>query len=545
MVLLAVLLVLSVVAWLSYDFIRDQLRSSGCESTTNVTVAAAPEIAPALGQVAREPLPGGGCYKIDVVARESSSVAESLAISANGEAQPDAWVPDSTVWLQRARGKTARDVPEVGTSVASSPVVLALTDDTASQLGWPDKPVTWSDVLAAGDKVAVGMADPTQSPVGVSALLATRAATASASDPAAANIGALRRLSPNTENTGEDLFARLPGAPSADGPLGAFPTSENEVLRHNVKAAPGSQLVAAYAVPGVPPLDYPYVVLPSATGDRRVGAERFLAALLESPAGQALSDAGFRARDGKALRDRSHDKRTTAQQVIPVPVPSVAELDQLLNGWAGVNYSARIQVLLDVSGSMNGQVPGAGVTRMAATLRAAELGIRLMKESTKIGLWEFSTDMAGEQDYRETIPVAPIGEQLRGGMLDRLRAIAAKPNGNTALYDSTLAIYRAARQAWEPGRINLVIVMTDGKDDNAHGLTRPDLLAELAKLQDPRRPLQIIGIGLGPDIDVTELNQIAAATGGQAYTTNDPARISDVFYAALSRMVCQPPACKK
>lgn len=543
--LLAVVLGLTVGGWLGYGYLRDQLGSSGCESSTNVTVAAAPEIAPALSQIARGSPPDDSCYRIDVVAREPASVAETLAISETSDAQPDAWVPDSTVWLQRAQGKTAWDVPEAGESVASSPVVLALTGDTAAQLGWPDKRVTWSDVLAARDTFVVGMVDPTQDPAGVSALLATKAATASAADPAAANIAALRALSANTEDTGADLYGRLPGSPSADGPLGAFPTSENALLRHNAKVPPATQLVAAYAKPAVPPLDYPYVVLPSATGKQRAGAEQFLTTLLKPAAARVLSNAGFRTNDGRDLRDRTRDKRIAGRLVDTVPVPEAAKLESLLNGWAGVNYSTRIQVLLDVSGSMNELIPGTSTTRMAATKRAAEVGLGLMRLSTKVGVWEFSTDMDGDRDYRETIPVAPLSDHLRRGIVDRLRAITANPDGNTALYDSTLAIYRAARKAWEPGRRNLVVVMTDGSDDNADGLTRAELLAELEKLQDPRRPLPIIGIGLGPNVDVTELNQIAAATGGRAYTTSNPARISEVFYKALSRVVCQPPACKQ
>jgi hypothetical protein len=37
---------------------------------------------------------------------------------------------------------------------------------------------------------------------------------------------------------------------------------------------------------------------------------------------------------------------------------------------------------------------------------------------------------------------------------------------------------------------------------------------------------------------------ISGATGGQAFTTPDPTKISDIFYAALSKLVCQPPTCQ-
>ena len=120
----------------------------------------------------------------------------------------------------------------------------------------------------------------------------------------------------------------------------------------------------------------------------------------------------------------------------------------------------------------------------------------------------------------------------------------AIPNGATGLYDSTLAAYQSARQNFEPGRINTVIVLTDGRNEDANSISREALLSELAKLQDPRRPIRIVGIGIGPDIDVGELQAIAGATGGQAFTTPDPTKIGDIFYSALSKLLCQPPECK-
>ena len=41
-----------------------------------------------------------------------------------------------------------------------------------------------------------------------------------------------------------------------------------------------------------------------------------------------------------------------------------------------------------------------------------------------------------------------------------------------------------------------------------------------------------------------ELKKISEATGGKAFTAPDPTKIGDVFYGALSTMLCQPPLCK-
>ena len=90
------------------------------------------------------------------------------------------------------------------------------------------------------------------------------------------------------------------------------------------------------------------------------------------------------------------------------------------------------------------------------------------------------------------------------------------------------------------------MIATDGKNDDANSIGRPTLLAELAKLNDPRRPLPIVFIGIGPGIDPGELNEIAAATtGGRVFLAPDPGGIRQIFFSALADLGCQPPACRK
>ena len=530
-VITAGLLVLAVVGWLGYGFVADRLGGEDCAAARPLAVTAAPDIAPVVDAAARRVADADPCFQVRVTSRASALVAEELVISDGGE-YPDVWVPESTRWLQHAQGSGAWDVPVTGTSVASSPVVLAVAEDSARRLGWPDTPLTWAGVLAA-EAGTVGLPDPSNDPVGVATLLGIQAMTANEPDPGAAATELMRSVSPNTLPQSTDLFTRLPGGGSQAEPLTAFPSSEVSLIKHNARAA-DARLVAAYA--DVPALDHPYTVLPRTAPAERETAQRFLAALLD-PAGEtAFADAGFRSPTGAALRDRSQDKRTSAAPQDLVPLPDADAVDAMLNKWAGVNKSGRIQVLLDVSGSMAEPVPGAGTDRMGVTLRAAELGLKLFKPTTRYSMWLFSTRLDGDKDYRELLAMAPVSEHLAGDAVEKMRAVKAIKGGATGLYDSVLAAYKSARQNWEPGRVNLVIVLTDGKNEDADGISRQGLLAELAKLQDPRRPLQIVGIGIGPDIDTAELQAVAGATGGQAFTTPDPTKIGDIFYAALSKL---------
>ncbi|MDX8037044.1 substrate-binding domain-containing protein [Lentzea sp. BCCO 10_0856] len=504
-VILSILLVLSLAGWFGFDYLHERLSSSSCDTVATLSVVAAPGIASAVARVSEQD--GAACYRVEVIARDSAEAVGSLA-----QAKPDVWIPESSQWLLRAQRRGAWDIPVTGPSIASSPIVLGLTETAARQFGWPERTPTWAQVFSG--EPAIGFVDPAVDPAGLSALIATGELTGSAPDPAGSYALTLRKLTKHAVQKPAELF-------DPARPLDGVVTPESDLGKHG--------LVGVYADPAVPSLDYPYVVLPGPDQSKRDVAQQFLSRLLDQTSAGQFAEEGLRGPDGRALGGSS------AAVVRPVAPP--ADPDQLLNQWAAVNRSARMQVLLDVSGSMAQGVPKAATDRMTLTIRAAELGIRLFKPTTKIGLWRFSTNLDGDKDYKELLPVRPVGELLADGSLDELRKVKAIHNGATGLYDSVLAAYTSARENWEPGRINLVVVLTDGKNEDPQGINQEQLLAQLAELQDPKRPLQIIGIGIGPDIDPVELRAISRATGGDAYTTEDPTKIVDVFYAAMGRLL--------
>ncbi len=522
-------LVLGAAAWATLSVVRAR---PSCEQPAKVLVAASPDIAPALSLVVH------GldlkCGSIEVQPREATQAAERLALS-DGSPRPQVWMPDSTLALRRAHQLGAADVPDTGASVASSPVVLAVAADVAKGLGWPDRVPTWAEVLAAPG-VVPGMPDPARDPVGAMALFGLRESVKAAPEPSAAYVALLRRFSANSLGGETDLIARLPGSSDGGGTAAvtAFPVSENSLLRHNIED-PKSPLVAVYST-AVPTLDYPFAELGGITPQQRPIVDALREALLGDPGSAAIAQTGLRAAGGQALREHADDPRVAPQGIRAANLPPAAVVDELLNQWAGVNLSARVQVLIDVSGSMNAQVPGTGLNRMQVTMQAAAKAMHLFKPATQLRMLAFSTHLDGDKDYRELLPMAPVAQHLASGALDRLAQVKATPDGGTGLYDSVLDTYRTARREWEPGRLNLVIVMTDGRNEDPHGVSRADLLTELAKLQDPRRPIPLIGVGIGPDADKAELDQLTAATGGQAFVAPDPAKITDVFFGALSRL---------
>ncbi|WP_410654398.1 VWA domain-containing protein [Amycolatopsis sp. lyj-112] len=523
---LALAAVLGAATWVTVALARS---GPECEPT-RVVVAASPDIAPAVTQAARDL--ELSCATVDVQPRESLQMAEELAGSSP---RPQAWIPSSTLFLRRTHQLGAAAVPESGPAVASSPVVLAVAEPVAKGLGWPRKPLTWPDVLAE-DEIIAGMPDPARDPVGVSALLALRDVVKGEPDPAGAYVALLRKFSVNTAGTMADLLAQVPGTNAGAAAPTVFPAPENAVLRHNSELSAttgGTALVAVYS-PAAVSLDYPFVEIAGATQQQGSVVAELKRALLNGSSAAAIAQAGLRAPGGQALRLTDTDQRVVAQGQRSAELPAAAEVDKSLSQWAGVNANARVQVLIDISGSMSAPVPDTGKSRLEITLEAAENALHLFKPASQVRFLAFATKVDGERDYREILPMAPVGQQLTA--LDKLRAVRAVPDGQTGLYDSVLDVYRLAHKEWDQGKLNLVIVMTDGRNTDPGGISRENLVAELGKLRDRNRPLPVIGIGIGPAADQAELEQLVAPTGGQAFLSRDPAKINEVFYGALGRI---------
>lgn len=453
-------------------------------------------------------------------------------------APPDAWLPESTLWLRRARAAGAFQVPAEGVSVASTPVVLAVDGRSATRLAGSDR-LGWSRLLADGrPALPVVLPDPATSPIGFGALVGIRAlARANRADTAEAGaVSIMRRLAPRSVS----MAGETPPAPTGPGAgEAAVVSTEQEVARG---AAAGRRQVAVYPPAPVPGPDYPYAVL--TTGSGRAGATEFLRALLADEGAAALTGEGLRTPAGgpPAVIPAGTGIRTAAYR--PAPLPAEPDAVALLNAWGGVHISARMLAVFDISGSMAAQVPGSTETRLSATVKAAQSGAQLLLGTTELGVWEFATDLDGDRDYREVTPVGPVGPR-RAELVAQLSRMRVEPNGATGLYDTTLAAYRDATRNWTPGRINMVLILTDGKDDNASGIDRAGLLRELRALVDRKRPVPILFIGVGPDIDPTELGQIATVTGGRVARTAQPSGIRQIFFTALAEFSCLPPKCRR
>ena len=498
-----------------------------------VRIVTAPEIASLVGQVARH-LDDEGCA-FTIIPRASTDESAALALpgSSPDPEPPHVWMPESTLLLAQARARGVIAVPVTGVSVVSSPVVVAVAADAVGKLG-PGRPTC--DALLRADNVVVGAPDPTRDPVGLAALLEAQADLGSGPDGDAALVAFLRRLQAHVVAPGQEPLDPVPGVVgSATPPVAAFPTTEQELLRHNADH-PDAMLTAVYPSEAPTWMDYPFTVLATANPAQREAATRLLVAL-QDPNGQAaLAAGGFRTPEGRAPADRAADGRTVRDLATPRPLAESAASDAALQRWATATRSGRIEVLIDVSGSMNAIVPTLRRTRLAVTIDAAVRGLNLFEPTTTLGLWTFANRLDGDRDYRQIVPVTPIPQLLSGPALETLKSVRAIPGGHTGLYDSVLGLFEDARRNWEPDRLNTVVVLTDGNNDDPVGISRRDLLRRMAAESDPSRPVKVIGLAIGPDVNTAPLEEIARATGGRSFVVTDPARIDSVFSAALGAL---------
>jgi hypothetical protein len=543
----------------------------GCASgnTIALNVSTAPDIAPAVKATAtrfndQKRKVNGRCVQAAVQTADPADVTTLLSgqgESAGATQAPDVWIPDSSLWTSMVRASAkGRDAVQVSrTSVAQTPLVVGMPQALAGRLrgqGVTANP-SWSDLLRAVGGSAGGsvtknavippnlvrleVLDPSRNAGGMASLMLTRMLLTG--DPNAQTLftGIVRSVRETTAPDISTQFASL--APDSRGRYPIVLTPEQALWKHNQRRG-AEHAVAVYPVEGTVWLDYPFTVTTSDT-DKKAAAGLFEQALSTDNARNEVRALGFRSADGRAPTSFGTTTGVNPKAPRSLPAPQPADVRSVMQAWSKLSLSVRMLTLLDVSGSMADIVPGTKVTRMQATAQVAQGGLSLLPDDTELGLWTFSTQMVGSRDYRENVSLGPLGERVgsatrRQLVLAALAGLRPKSNGNTGLYDSVLAAFRKMKQSYKPEMINSLLLLTDGKNDDPHGITLHELLATLKKEFDPNRPVQVIMIGFGKGVDVRELQQIAKATRGSVYIANTPPEVQKIFLQAMSRRVCAP-----
>ena len=514
-----------------------------CADPLTLMVAASPSIADTVEAVVTDSTTTdalGPCVQVSVTAADSVEIAESTL----PDDLPDLWVADASMWgdylAQRADDVV---VDNVG-SMASSPLVLAAPEPVVEQLGGSaasPTTVAWSQLL--GGAASAGIVDPERTTDGLAtlamleSLLGGQPGEVPPEDLVRSYVGLSRNVVPSV---GEG-FA-LAGGPRGDL---VFATSEQAVLQHESDGQ--TMVLPIYPEEGTVFWDFPVlrVTQPNDPDGISEAAQVVSDALLSAPATAAAQAAGFRSAEG-SLDDAG--EQVGGVRTDPPPDASALTLDvaeDALRTWSAVTLRARMLTVIDVSGSM-GQDAGQGRTRIELARDAAITALTLYPDSAKIGLWAFSELLNPPADWDSLVSIGRLTSEVNGvprreALIRATRSLPSLVEGGTGLYDTTLAAFRTVRANYDPARINSVVLLTDGRNqDDDIGIGLPTLLRTLRAEFDPAQPVPIITIGMGPDANMSALRRISETTGGKAYAALDPNDIETVFLDAMIERRCRP-----
>jgi Ca-activated chloride channel family protein len=295
--------------------------------------------------------------------------------------------------------------------------------------------------------------------------------------------------------------------------------------------------VGIYPNDGTLVSDHPWAVLNWADATHQQVAADFLAFLRSPDAQKRFEDLGFRDFENKAGGQVTQENGATPDAKLNVlHPPSPPVLDKLLASWAELRKKANVLLVVDVSGSMSDTAKGTGKSKIDLAKHAATTALSEFGDSDQVGLWMFSTMLDGDQDYRELVPIGPVGGQAPGGVrrdVLRTRLDGLVPDGGTGLYDTSLAAYQFLKAHLDPQAINAVVVLTDGRNEDTGSIDLDNLTGQL-RGESGSQTVRMFTIAYGGDADKDVLKKIAEATTGASYDSSKPDTIDQVFTAVIS-----------
>jgi Ca-activated chloride channel family protein len=509
--------------------VGDECPSSSL-STTRIAVVAAPDIAPTVRRIITplltQKLSNGHCLDVALTAQDPAETVAGAQILPVDRA-PQLWIPDSALWVAQLQ----RWKPEPVASFASSPVVMASSRPVIEKLGWDDQAPTWD--AAMGGQQAVAAPNIAQDAAGLSATIALWQALGKGDKAqqglAAAVLAGLRAGAPSR---GDALTAAQEGSQGAP----VIPVTEKTV-RDGSDEAGKSELTAVYPDGGSPSLDYPVtqVNVRPLDENQQVAVKAVTDALKAPEARTVVRADGFR--DSTGATEKADG---IPVKVEPLQPPAQAEISAVLTRVIALSAPSRVLVVIDISGSMRAPA-GNGMDRVTFAGAATIAAGNFMPDVAQVGLWGFARNLKAGQDRIQFFDVAELGS--REGSISRKeaveRALLSMPRrvggDGTTLYETAVAAMKKMNSLYDPRAGNAVVLFTDGKNDDENSPSLQQTVKQLKELYDPRKPVRLIGVGIGPDADIPALKAMANTTGGGAYQPKDPKQLPQILFDVMSR----------
>ena len=568
------------------------LSFGGKKNCTTVNVATSPEKLTVLSELATEfnkTKVDGKCVDVKVARKSSGLAAQLLSAgwpdeAANGP-KPTVWSPAASSWgavvNQRLSEKgQAAVAPADAKPFMLTPLTIAMPKPMAAALGWPNTAIGYSDLVklatdpqgwaAKGHPewgpFKLGKTNPNFSTSALSATIAQYyAATGKVRDLSLEDVNnaqveqAQRAVESAVVHYGDTTLTFLNNLYRADARgtgltyVSAVAVEEKSVIDYNrgdpdgildpgeKPRAPRVPLVALYPKEGTLFSDNPYYVLnaPWVTAAQRTAARAFEASIQKPQNQRKVLAFGFRPGNPSVpLADpiTAANGVDPAQPQTTLGVPAPPVLVKLVEKWGQLRKGARVLLVIDVSGSM-GDDAGGGETKLDLAKRAAVTALDQFKADDLVGLRIFSTRIKqGEpSDYVDLVPVGPLVSN-RESLITKINDLT--PTNGTPLYTTAGAAYDDMRASFDATRINAVLLLTDGQNEDTRNSDLDGLVRKLRAGSEGTAggasAVRLFTIAYGEGADLPVLKRMAEATNGASYDAKDPATIDQVFTAVVS-----------
>lgn len=553
--LVAVVVVVAVV--ILWRFIGDSLSSRSdvasarcVDGQVDVAVVADPAIAEPIAALAErfnqtaDPV-GDRCVNVGVKPADSNQVINGFGEDwpADLGERPALWIPASSVSAARLEAASGAQIVSDSRTLASSPVVLAVSPELKDALGEQD----WGTLLGLatdpgsldglglqgwdGLRLALPLGD--DSDASYLAAEAVAAAAAPDGEPASTGLGAVSALMANAPelpdaNAGTAIDALIDADDPATAPVHAVVTTEQRVFER--ASSPDAQATLTSWLPPGPTAmaDFPTVLL---SGDwlaqeQVTAASEFARFMREPEQLGELAKAGFRV---EGIAPPASETVDFAPVSAPLNVGDSALRTTIAETLTTPVESPTVTIMLDQS------MPGneGGATRLTNVINALKARVRVLPPDSGVGLWTFD-GVSG----RSEVAVGPLSEPVNGA--PRSSALTAAldrqtPSGGGAVSFTTLRLaYTDASAKFRGGPKNSVLVITSGPHTDrslgAQGLQ--DYIRGAFKAD---RPVAVNVIDLGDDPDRATWESVAQITGGSYQNVGSSA--SPELASAISEML--------
>ena len=517
----------------------------------------------------------------------ATALAEGWDEAAEGP-RPAVWSPAASSWgailNQRLADKGAPAMaPADAKPLQLTPLVIAMPKPMADALGYPKTSIGFADLLAlAKDPTGwaskghpewgafkLGKTNPNFSTSGLNATIAQF--YAATNKTSGLNIEDLNR--PEVQQFSREVEAsvvhygditmtflnnwfRSDARGTSLNYASAVAVEEKSVIDYNAgnpdgildpgetARTPRIPLVAVYPKEGTLFSDSPFYVLDASwvTADQKTAARAFETYIRLPDNQRKVLQFGFRPGNpavavAAPITLANGVNPNEPRTALEVPQPKV--LIKVLQLWAQERKAARVLLVIDVSGSMGDAAVGnSGDTKLDLAKRAASSALDQFKSDDEVGMRIFTSDVDGQgNDYIDVVPIAAMGANKEA---IRRKIGELQPLNGTPLYTTTLASLELMKANLDPTRINAVVLLTDGQNEDGNATDDVQQLAALVAAGragaegQATSPVRIFPIAYGSGADLPTLKRIAESTNANVYDASDPTSIEKVFTNVIS-----------